>query len=47
MTSDNATEMVYGGPCLYNYFTVIAEGLWVPLPQNVSELNEYLCGAFN
>ena len=47
MTFDNATGMVYSGPCPYNYFTVKAEGLWVPLPQNVSKLNEYLCGAFN
>jgi len=47
MTFDNATGMVYCGPCPYNYFTEKAEGLWVPLPQNVSKLNEYLCGAFN
>ena len=47
MTFDNATGMVYSGACPYNYFTVEAEGFWVPLPQNVSELNEYLCGAFN
>ena len=47
MTFDNATGMVYSGPCPYNYFTVEAEELWVPLPQNVSELNEYLCGASN
>jgi len=43
MTFDNATGMVYSGSCPYNYFTEF----WVPLPQNVSELNEYLCGAFN
>jgi len=47
MTFDKAMGMVYSGPCPYNYFTVEAEGFWVPLPQNVSELNEYLCGAFN
>ena len=47
MTFDNATGMVYSGLCPYNYFIVESEGLWVPLPQNVSELNEYLCGAFN
>ena len=44
MTFDNATGLVYSGACPYSYFTVEAE---VPLPQNVSELNEYLCGALN
>jgi len=47
MTFDNATGMVYSGLCPYNDFKTEAEGLWVPLPQNVSELDEYLCGAFN
>jgi len=46
MTFENATGMVYSGPCPYNYFTVEV-GCLVPLPQNVSDLNEYFCGAFN
>ena len=46
MTFDNATGMVYSGLCPYNYITVEV-GHLVPLPQNVSDLNEYFCGAFN
>ena len=47
MTFDNTTGSVYSGTCPYNFFIVDVKGLWVPLPQNVSELNEYLCGALN
>lgn len=47
MTFDNSTGSVYIGTCPYNFFIVDVKGLWITLPQNVSELNEYLCGALN
>ena len=50
MTYDSATEGTEQGPCPYiRHFnkTAVAHKLYIQLPENVSLLNEFMCGPLN
>lgn len=46
MTYDNTTSTVLVGACPYAFVPKNIEGIWVPLPSNVSQINKLLCSEY-
>lgn len=44
---DASLSMVLTGPCPYSSVPGNIEGFWVPLPRNISQISEQLCGPLN
>ena len=47
MTYDEASNRTLAGICPYHYHKPDVQGLYVKLPQNVCDLNEFVCGRLN
>ncbi len=47
MTYDEATNETVVGPCPFNYHKPDVKEAYVKLPQDVTQLNEFMCGGLN
>ena len=47
MTYDEVNNSIAIGMCPYHYHKPDAKGLYVKLPQNVCDVNEFMCGGLN
>ena len=47
MTYDGSTDVTVAGNCPYNSHTPDSDKVYIKLPQNISHLNEFMCGGLD